>query len=142
MNTCVDLRILTLLSSSSSSSGGTISTDIPDPFSTHSSLSSIASGRSSRLHPVWVQSCCMLVRAGRPAFAHPCELVHRSTSLMSSSLLLQQCPICLVRLTLIVFVILVGGRIAAALSGVASRTWSISLAAFLCSCRQTFSPAI
>ena len=30
--------------------------------------------------------------------------VHRSTSLMSSSLLLQQCPACLVRLTCIVFV--------------------------------------
>ena len=34
--------------------------------------------------------------------------VHRSTSLMSSSLLLQQCPTCLVRLTWIVFVM--GGR--------------------------------
>ena len=34
--------------------------------------------------------------------------VHRSTSLMSSSLLLQQCPSCLVRLILIVFVM--GGR--------------------------------
>ena len=34
--------------------------------------------------------------------------VHRSTSVMSSSLLLQQCPTCLVRLTWIVFVM--GGR--------------------------------
>ena len=34
--------------------------------------------------------------------------VHKSTSLMSSSLLLQQCPACLVRLTWIVFVM--GGR--------------------------------
>ena len=34
--------------------------------------------------------------------------VHRSTSLMSSSLLLQQCPACLVCLTWIVF--MVGGR--------------------------------
>ena len=34
--------------------------------------------------------------------------VHRSTSLMSSSLLLQQCPACLVRLTCIVFVM--GGK--------------------------------
>ena len=34
--------------------------------------------------------------------------VHRSTSLMSSSLLLHQCPACLVRLTWIVFVM--GGR--------------------------------
>ena len=36
--------------------------------------------------------------------ARPCEGVHRSTSLTSSSLQLQQCPACLVRLTLIVFV--------------------------------------
>ena len=34
--------------------------------------------------------------------------VHRSTSLMSSSLLLQQCPACLARLTCIVFVM--GGK--------------------------------
>ena len=77
-------------------------------LSRHPSLSSFASGRSSGPHPVSAQSCCMLVRAGRPAFARPCEGVHRSTSLMSSSLLLQQCPACLVRLTLIVFVM--GGR--------------------------------
>ena len=50
----------------------------------------------------------MYVRAGRPAFARPCVGVHKSTSLMSSSLLLQQCPACLVRLNWIVFVI--GGR--------------------------------
>ena len=41
----------------------------------------------------------MYVRAGRPAFARPCLGIHKSTSLMSSSLLLQQCPACLVRLT-------------------------------------------
>ena len=34
----------------------------------------------------------MYVRAGRPIFARPCVGVHKSTSLMSSSLLLQQCP--------------------------------------------------
>ena len=50
----------------------------------------------------------MYVRAGRPAFARLCEGVHGSTSLTSSSLLLQQCPACLVRLILIVFV--TGGR--------------------------------
>ena len=72
------------------------------------SLSFIASGRSSRLHPVSSHSCCMYVRAGRPAFARIYEGVHRSTSLMSSSLLLQQCPTCLVRLTLVVFAM--GGR--------------------------------
>ena len=35
----------------------------------------------------------MYVRAGRPVFARPCVGVHKSTSLMSSSLLLQQCQI-------------------------------------------------
>ena len=74
----------------------------------HSSLSFIALGRSSGQHPVSSHSCWMYVRAGRPAFARPCVEVHKSTSLMSSSLLLQQCPACLARLTWIVFVI--GGR--------------------------------
>ena len=77
-------------------------------LSRHFTLSFIASGRSSGLHPVSSRSCCMWVRAGRPAFARPYEGVHRNKSLMSSSLLLQQCPACLVRLTLIVFVM--GGR--------------------------------
>ena len=83
-------------------------TDFPDPLSLHFSLSFIASGRSSGLHPLSLHSCCMYVRASRPAFARPYVGVHRSTSLMSSSLLLQQCPACLVRLTWIVF--LMGGR--------------------------------
>ena len=39
-----------------------------------------------------------------PAFARPCERVHRSTSHMSSSQHLQQGPASLVRLTFIVFV--------------------------------------
>ena len=98
-------------------------------LSRHFSLSFIASGRCSGLHPVssrsccvyvragcpafaWpytgVNSCCMYVRAGCPAFAWPYAEVHGSISLMSSSLLLQQCPACLVRLTCIVFVM--GGR--------------------------------
>ena len=77
-------------------------------LSRHFSLSFIASGRSSGLHPVSSHSCCMYVRAGRPAFARPYVGVHRSTSLMTSSLLLQQCPTCLVRLTWIIFV--TGGR--------------------------------
>ena len=74
----------------------------------HSSQSFIALGRSSGQHPVSSHSCWMYVRAGRPAFARPCAGIHKSTSLMSSSLLLQQCPACLVCLTWIVFVI--GGR--------------------------------
>ena len=77
-------------------------------LSRHFSLSFIASGRSSWLHPVSSHSCCMHVRAGRPAFAWPYVGVHRSTSLMSSFLLLQQCPAWLVRLPCIV--IMMGGR--------------------------------
>ena len=111
-------------------------------LSRHFSLSFIASGRSSGLHPVSSHSCCMYVRSGRPAFARPYVGVHRSTSLMSSSLLLQQCPASLVRLTWIVFVGEVGGRIVGALWGVASRTCSILIAAFLCNCRLAFSPAV
>ena len=65
-------------------------------LSRHFSQSFIASGRSSGLHPVSSHSCWMYVRAGRPAFARPCVGVHKSKSLMSSSLLLQQCPACLV----------------------------------------------
>ena len=77
-------------------------------LSRHFSLLFIAFGRSSGLHPVSSQSCCMYVRAGRPAFAWSYAGVHRGTSLMSSSLLLQQCPACLARLTCIVFVM--GGK--------------------------------
>ena len=73
-------------------------------LSRHFSRSFIASGRSSELHPVSSHSCCMYVRTGRPAFARPYVGVHRSTSLMSWSLLLLQCPACLVCLTWIVFV--------------------------------------
>ena len=74
-------------------------------LSRHFSQSYIDFGRSSGLHPVFSRSSCMYVRAGRPAFAWPYAEVHRSTSLMSSSLLLQQCP---ARLTWIVFVM--GGK--------------------------------
>ena len=77
-------------------------------LSRHFSLSFIATGRPSGLHPRSSHSGCMYVRAGRPAFARPYVGVHRSTLLISSSLLLPQCPACLVRLTWIVFE--VGGR--------------------------------
>ena len=49
-------------------------------LSGHFSLSFIASGRSSGLHPVSSQRYCMYVRAGRSAFAQPYVGVHRSTS--------------------------------------------------------------
>ena len=93
-------------------------------LSRHSSLSIIALGRSSGQHPVSSHSCWMYVRAGRPAFARPCVGIHKSTSLMSSSLLLQQCPACLVRLTWIVFVI--GGR------------WPYSWCLVGCCCQDLF----
>ena len=76
-------------------------------LSPHFSLSFIASGRSSGLHPVSSHSFWMYVRAGRPS-PRSYVGVHRSTSLTSSSLLLQQCPACQVCLTWIVFVM--GGR--------------------------------
>ena len=50
----------------------------------------------------------MYLRAGCLAFARLYVGFHRSTSLMSSSPLPQQCPACLVRLTWLVFVM--GGR--------------------------------
>ena len=111
-------------------------------LSRHFSLSFIAFGRSSGLHPVSSHSCCMYVRAGRPAFAWPYAGVHRSTSLMSSFLLFQQCPACLVRLTCIVFVM--GGKwpLVLVLWGVAARTCSILLSTFLCSCRLASSSAV
>ena len=61
-------------------------------LSRYFSQSFIASGRSSGLHPLSSHCCCMYVLAGHPALARPYVGVHRSTSLMSSSLLLQQCP--------------------------------------------------
>ena len=108
-------------------------------FSRHFSLSFIAPARSSGLHPVSSHSYCMYVRAGRPAFARPYVGVHKSTSLMSSSLLPQQRPACLLRLTWIVFVM--GGRwpYSWCFWGVAARTYSILLATFLSNCRLSSS---
>ena len=70
-----------------------VSTDFPDP----------------RMPPIsiihrsqWVfqaSSCCLQILPGRPDFARPCEVIDWSISLMCSSLLLQQYPICLVLLT-------------------------------------------
>ena len=90
----------------SSSSCRAASTDISDPLSPFLPIV-IASGWSSGLHPVSSHSCWMYVRAG-PCFCPAKVGIHRSTSLMSSSLLLQQWPACLVRLIWIVFVM--GGR--------------------------------
>ena len=46
-------------------------------LSLHFSLSFIASGMSSGLHPVSSNSCCMYVLAGCPAFAQPYVGVHK-----------------------------------------------------------------
>ena len=103
-------------------------------LSHHFSLSFITSGRSSGLHPISSHSCCMYVRAGRPAFARLYVGVHRSTSLMRSSLLLQQCPACLVRLIWIVFVM--GSRW--------PYSWCLGRCCRqdLCNCRLASSPAV
>ena len=97
-------------------------------LSHHFSLSFIAFGRSSGLHPESSHSCCIYVWAGRPAFAWPYARIYRGTSLMSLSLLLQQCPACLVRLTCIVFVM--GGK------------WPYSWCLVGCYCQDLFNIAL
>ena len=59
------------------------------------SLSSIAPGRSSKLHPVTALSRRREVFTAQPPQARPCVGVNRRKSLMSSFLLLQQCIACL-----------------------------------------------
>ena len=86
-----------------SSSCCAASTDIPDPLSPLIPIIHLF-WQVLRVTSVSSHSCCMYVRAGHPAFARPYVGVLRSTSLMSSSPLLQQCPACLVRLAWIVFV--------------------------------------
>ena len=76
-------------------------------LSHHSSLSSIVYGRSSRLHPVSVQNCCRYV-LDQLTLACPCKGIHKRLSLMSLSLLLQQCSACLV--CFIWMVLEIGGR--------------------------------
>ena len=110
-------------------------------LSRHFSLLFIASGRSSGLHPVSSHTCCMYVLAGRPAFAWPYVGVHRSTSLMNSSLLLQQCPACLVHLTWIVF--MMGGRWPYSWCFVGCcRQDLFNIATFSCNCHLASSPVI
>ena len=100
-------------------------------LSRHSSLSFIASGRSSGLHPASSQNCCMYVRADRPEFVWLYERVHWSTSLMNSSLLFRQCPACLVCLTWIVFVMRGKLPYCWCFVGCCPMTCSILLAVFL-----------
>ena len=85
-----------------SSSCHAASIDLPDP--------PLAPRCYRQLLPGGIQGSILyryraVVLASRTAFARQCEGVHRSMSVLSSSLLLQQCPACLVCLTLIFFVI-------------------------------------
>ena len=105
----------------------------------HLSLSSFASSRSSRLYPVSVQSCCWLVPFGQPTPAPPYEGVLWRTSLMSSFVLCQQCPACLVRLIWMVMRWGVGSCTVAISWDVASRICLIWLVTFLCNYRQVLS---
>ena len=66
-------------------------------------ISCLSGGVGKYVYPVSVQSWTCLVLAGRPLLACPCVGIHRRTSLMSLSLLLQLCPAGLVRLTWIVY---------------------------------------
>ena len=112
-------------------------------LSRYLSLSFIAPGRSSRLHPISAQSYFILVLAGCPAFARPCErgpqeniacefvLTSLAMSRMSGSFNLDS-----------FFWWEVVGRTAAVLWGVASRKCSIQLAAILCNCHEVFSPYV
>ena len=104
----VTQNIFPLLSKalSSSSSCRSISTDIPVPLSpplpiVHRFRQILRATPRIHTELQYVGSCWS------PCFFF-CEGVHRSTSLIRSPLLLQQCLACLVRLTLIVFVM--GGR--------------------------------
>ena len=111
-------------------------------LSRYFSQSFIASGKSPELHPVSSHSCCMHVRAGRPAFARPYVGsigVHHlwARPCFSSSILH------------VWFVWLgwfswreAGDRIVGAMWGVAARIFSILFATVWCNCRLASSPAI
>ena len=91
------------MSSSSSSSCRAHSTYISMTISRQPSLSFIVPERSYAQHPVSSHSWSMWVLGGRPTLACSCVGFYRRTSLMSSSLFLQQCPACLVRITHMVY---------------------------------------
>ena len=94
------------MQSSSSSSCCAISTNIPDPFSPPLPIIHCFLQVLRTISRIYTE--LLYAQAGHPAFAQQCEGLLTSTSLMSLSLLLQQCPACLVHLILIVFG--VGGR--------------------------------
>ena len=77
---------------SSSSWCRAASMDIPDPLSTLFPIVHHLRQVFRATSHISSHSCCIYVLAGRPAFAWPYVEVHWSTSLISSSLLLQQYP--------------------------------------------------
>ena len=103
-------------------------------LSCHSSLSSIRSGRSSRLHPVSVRSCCKYVLAGHPTLACLCEKVHKRMSLMILFLLLQQCSACPVFLNWIVLEMLFCGVLLLDLLNIARRILVQLVSRFFSTC--------
>ena len=115
--------------SSSSSSSLSLPTRISLTLSRHTSLWSIAPERSSRVNPVSTQSYGVQVLASHPAFVRLCGRVHRSMSLtfpavssMPGSSILDSFGY--------------GWQLAAQL------LVQYGFAAFLCNCRQAFSPYI
>ena len=74
-----------------SSSCRVANTGFPDTLSPFTPI-------NNRLLQVCVHPKLMYILVGRPTFVRLCEWVHWRTSLMSSSLLRQQCPACFVRL--------------------------------------------
>ena len=132
------LKCFSNLSSSLSSSCHAINTDIPDPLSPPFYIVS----RFRQVLKFISRICTELLYVGSSWSSRLCSSmrgVHKSTTPLSSSQLLPQYPACVVRLTWIVFA---RGRKAAVLLGVASRTYSILLAVYLCSWQQAFSPYV
>ena len=125
-----------------SSSCRAISTDIPDPLSSHlpiihrfrQVLRATSHIYSELLHvgSRWSLCLCLAMwRGPQEYFTYEVVPTSPAVSHMSGSSNFD----CL-------FLWVVGGRTAAALWGVASRTCSILLTASLCSCRQAFSSSV
>ena len=72
-------------------------------LSRYVSISSIAQGKSSRLHPVPLLSWYMQVLDGQPTMVSPWVRIHKRRLFMNLSLLLQQCPAIFFRFTEIVW---------------------------------------
>ena len=89
-------------SSSSSSSWCAANMDIPDSLATSPYHSSLLAGLPGYIPYPHIAAVCMFELVVLLLLRHM-RGVHRNTSLMSSSLLLQQCPACLVRLTCVAF---------------------------------------